>query len=275
MAADVSVVTPVRDDPELIRAMRSMPPGVQYIVALTQPPESVRRLVSEFCRERPETIVVESDVAGMSAGVNLGTRTATNEKIVILDSDCTLDATTLDAYSRALDHADFVRGVTHPRADGLWATCARLGQEELNRVFAERGARLIGPSIAFRKTAFERLGGYDLAIGGSCDHEFALRVEDAGFATAFDPAAVVEHTAITLRIDVRSHFGYGRGMRAIDVKRGGRYGLGVCLNRLDPRTLGHKLVSRGPLSVVRSAVLGMTMLLGYADRVLAERRARR
>ena len=275
MAADVSVVTPVRDDPELIHAMRSVPRGVQYIVALTRPPEAVRRLVREFCRERPETIVVESELAGMSAGVNIGTRTATNEKIVILDSDCTLEPAALAAYSRALDQAEFVRGVTHPRADGWWATCARLGQEELNRVYAARGARLIGPSIAFRKSAFEALGGYDLAIGGSCDHEFALRVEDAGYATAFDPSAVVHHTAITLRIDVRSHFGYGRGMRAIDLKRGGRYGLGVCVDRIDPRTLAHKLVTRGPLSVVRSVLLGVTMLLGYADRSLQERRARR
>jgi GT2 family glycosyltransferase len=263
---DVSVVTPVRDDPDLLRAMQSVPPGVEYIVVLTRAPGDVVRLVEDFRRDhRPDMIVRQLDMAGMSAGVNDGVRIASSEKIVILDSDCTLTAETLQAYSDALDRADFVRGTTHVRRAGLWSSFSGLGQEELNHVAAGGRCRLIGPSIAFRKTPFLALGGYDLRIGGSCDHEFVLRLEDAGVVTAFEPKAVVWHTAITLRIDLRAHLGYGRGMRAIDRKRGGRYGLGVCLDRWAPATLWRKLVQRGPASLLRSLLLGGVMIVGYVQ----------
>lgn len=263
----LSVVTPVRDDPELIHAMRSMPPGVEYIVVLTAAPEAVVRLVHDFRRDhRPDMIVREVAIAGMSTGVNCGVELASHEKIVILDSDCTIMLSTLRAYADALDRATFVRGVTHTRRNGPWSSFSGLGQEELNRVFSTKRARLIGPSIAFLKTPFLALGGYDPTIGGSCDHEFALRVEDAGYETAFEPRAVVMHTAITFRIDVRSHRGYGRGLRALDIKRGGRYGLGVCLDRWAPGTLWRKLVRRGPTSLFRSLLLGGVMLHGYLQR---------
>lgn len=263
----VTVVTPVRDDPELLRAMQSVPAGVEYVVVLTRAPDHVARLVEAFRREhRPDMIVRALDMAGMSAGMNEGVRIASNDKIVILDSDCTLNAATLEAYTDALDRAAFVRGTTHVRRNGLWSSFAGLGQEELNRLAAAGRSRLIGPSIAFRKIPFLALGGYDLTIGGSCDHEFVLRLEDAGAVTAYEPRAVVWHTAITFRIDLRAHLGYGRGMRAIDRKRGGRYGLGVCLDRWAPPTLWRKLVQRGPASLLRSLLLGGVMLLGYAQR---------
>lgn len=264
MTIDISIVTAVRDDPELIHALRSVPPGVEHIVALTRAPEAVRSLVHQFRQDhRPGLIVRETDIRGMSAGVNLGVETASHEKIVLLDSDCTLTLDTLRAYSEALDHSDFVRGVTHTLTNGFWSTFSGLGQEELNRVYRHGPARLIGPSVAFRKTPFQALGGYDPIIIGSCDHEFALRVEDAGHVTAFAPDAVVWHTAITFKIDVRSHLGYGRGMRVIDRKRGGRYGLGVCVDRLAPRTVWRKLTTRGPTSLVRTLLLGGVMLAGY------------
>jgi hypothetical protein len=264
MDMDVSVITPVCDDPELASAMHCVPAGVEYIVVLTCAPEPVRRLVQRFQRNhRPDLIIGDLSVSGMSAGVNFGAQKASHEKVVVLDSDCTLSMDTLRAYSRALDRADFVRGVTHVRRVGFWSSFSGLGQEELNQVFSEGRARLIGPSIAFRRTPFLALGGYDHAIGGSCDHEFVLRVEDAEYETVFEPEAVVWHTAITLRIDVNSHFGYGRGMQAIDAKRGGRYGLGVCLDRWAPHTLWRKLTRRGLASLARSLLLGGVMLAGY------------
>lgn len=263
---DISVITPVRDDPELVSALRSVPPGVEYIVVLTDAPEAVRHLVQRFQRDfRAGLIIGDLSVSGMSAGVNFGAQKASHEKLVILDSDCTLTMDTLRAYSQALDRADFVRGVTHVHRAGFWSSFSGLGQEELNQVSAAGRVRLIGPSIAFRRSSFLALGGYDGAIGGSCDHEFALRVEDAGHKTVFAPEAVVWHTAITLRIDLRAHLGYGRGMHAIDAKRGGRYGLGVCLDRWAPRTLWRKLTRRGPTSLVRSLLLGGAMLAGYGQ----------
>src|SRR5438477_128933 len=80
-----------------------------------------------------------------------------------------------------------------------------------------------------------------------------------------ETSAVIFHQALTFRIDVPAHLGYGRSMAYIDQRRGGRYGLGICTLRLYPSTLANKLVYRGLESVFRSLLLGTVMLYGYAD----------
>jgi len=200
----------------------------------------------------------------MAAGVNAGARAASNEKVVILDSDCRLLPGALEAYSRSLDAHAFVRGATLVEREGPWSRMAALGTERLNRVFAS-APRFFGPSIAFRKGDFLALGGYDeLMLHGSCDHEFALRLEREGREVVFESEARVVHQPITFKIDTRSHIGYGRGMRYIDAKYGGRYGLSYCLRRLSPRELYIRAVERGALSVLRSLLLGGLMLWGYS-----------
>jgi GT2 family glycosyltransferase len=261
---DISVVTPVRDDPLIGQAITSVPAGIDHVVAFTQPSDRVRTIV-EAHREKSGLRLVETSAVGMAPGVNRGVEAARHEKVVLLDSDCTLEPGTLEAYARALDASAFVRGRTIVRQGPGWARFSGLGQAELNRTFARGRARLIGPSIAFRRTAFLELGGYDPHSGASCDHEFVLRMEDRGITTAFEADAVIFHQALTFRIDVRAHLGYGRSMAYIDQRRGGRYGLGICTLRLYPSTLANKLVYRGLESVFRSLLLGTVMLYGYAD----------
>jgi glycosyltransferase involved in cell wall biosynthesis len=263
-AYDTSIVIPVRNDPLLPRAIESTPAEAEVIVAMTAPPPGAADAVRRAMPGRNLRIVI-SEVPGMSAGVNLGARSAGNEKVVILDSDCRLLPGALEAYSKALDVCAFVRGVTMVERSGFWSRIAALGTESLNKVF-EREARLFGPSIAFRKTDFLALGGYDESmLHGSCDQEFALRVERRGIAVRYEPGAVVLHRPLTFRIDARSHLGYGRGQRQIDGKLGGRSGLRYCLVRLDPRELLRKAAERGGMSVVRSLLLGVLMLLGYLE----------
>lgn len=267
---DLSVVVTVRNDPLLPNALSSVPDDVELIVAMTRPPEQTRRLAHEFKMQRPDLRIVETDKTGMSAGVNLGVTAATHEKVVLLDSDCTFAEGAVGAFSLALDRADFVRGRTFVRRTGGWSEFGGLGFEELNRTLAKR-PRLIGPPIAFKKSPFLALGGYDEAALGSCDHEFVLRMEDSNIATLFESDAVLWHQPVTFRIDTRSHFGYGRGMCAIDRKRRSTYGLKICLLRWFPTTLWNKLVHRGPMSVFRSLLLGGTMLSGYICHMICNR----
>jgi glycosyltransferase involved in cell wall biosynthesis len=262
----ITVVIPVRADLLLARAVSSVPGGseIEIVIALTRPTPEVRAMAESCAARDPRVRLASTDRTGMSAGVNLGVLTASCDNIVILDSDCVLAPETLIAYARALESAPFVRGQTAVERAGGWSSFAGLGAEEMNRRFAVT-PRLMGPSIAFSKRAFEALGGYDEACGASCDHEFALRLERAGVATTFAPDAWITHQPITFRIDTSAHRGYGKGMRYIDGKHGGRYGLGICLDRLHPVTLLRKLVRRGPSSVLRSLLLGTLMLIGYAE----------
>lgn len=269
----VTVVIPVRADLRLARAVSSVPAGneIEIVIALTRPRPDVRAMAEACLARDPRVRLAVTDRTGMSAGVNLGVLTASCDNIVILDSDCVLAPATLAAYASALESAPFVRGQTAVERAGGWSSFAGLGAEEMNRRFAA-APRLMGPSIAFSKRAFEALGGYDEECGASCDHEFALRLEQAGIATRFAPDAWITHQPITFRIDTSAHRGYGKGMRYIDDKHGGRYGLGICLDRLRPATLLQKLVRRGPSSVLRSLLLGALMLVGYAESTLWRKR---
>ncbi len=268
---DITVVIPVRSDPLLSKAIESTPPEVEVIVAMTAPPAAAVEAALRLGKNRNLRVEI-SDVPGMSAGVNLGARSASHEKIVMLDSDCRLLPGALEAYSKGLDENAFVRGVTIVEREGFWSRIAALGTERLNTVFAAN-PRFFGPSIAFRKTDFLALGGYDEAmIHGSCDHEFALRLERANRTVFFSPEARIVHKALTYRIDTVSHVGYGRGMAYIDRKYGGRYGLSYCLKRLAPRELYTRAVERGGMSVIRSVLLGGLMLWGYLKDMSAGKR---
>jgi GT2 family glycosyltransferase len=259
---DTTIVIPVRDDPLLPRAIASTPAEAEVIIAMTAPSGEAVERARRLAAGRRVRIEI-SETAGMAAGVNLGARAASSEKVVILDSDCRLLPGALEAYSAALDKGPFVRGVTLVERRDWWSKMAALGTERLNRVFSEK-PRFFGPSIAFDRKRFLDLGGYDeRMLHGSCDHEFALRLEKLGIPVLFSPEAVVIHQPITFRIDTRAHVGYGRGMRYIDGKYGGRYGLDYCLKRLDPLELYTRAIERGPLSVARALILGSLMLLGY------------
>lgn len=262
MAYDIAAVIPVRDDPLLELAVESVPEGMPIIIALTRPSATARLVAQRMAGTRSDVTVLETDTIGMSAGVNLGVSECPVEKIIILDSDCRLASGAAEAFSEGLDGSNFVRGTVLVDQTTPWSKIAWHGQAELNRKAGDK-ARLIGPGIAVRRTPFLKLGGYDEQIMGSCDHEFALRVEDAGIDTVYAPDAQVHHQALTLRIDCRAHLGYGAGMIMIDSKRGGRYGLGICTLRLKPATLVRKARERGPMSVIRSLLLGVLMVYGY------------
>jgi glycosyltransferase involved in cell wall biosynthesis len=261
---DISVVIPVHDDHLLPHAILSVPTDVELIISMTAPTEQVQRVAKQFELYRNNLIIVDTHKLGMSAGVNLGVRTASNQKIIILDSDCILETQTVGEFSKALDKYEFVRGKTFAQRRGGWSEFAGLGQESLNEAFAHK-ARLIGPSIAFLKDPFFNLGGYDEECGPSCDHEFVLRMEDRGIVTGFAEQAIVWHQPYTFLLDCRAHLGYGRGMRYIDIKRGGYYGLGICLLRWRPSVLWNKFTHRGTASVFRSLLLGGLMLYSYSQ----------
>ncbi len=259
-----SIVIPVRVDPLIYRAIASIPGDAEIVVGFSASPGWFVDEVKERYGER--LVYAETGGAGMSAALNVAVKRATNEKIVVLDSDCYLASDeTIAAYLRVLDQAPFVRGVTFVERNGFWSRIAAKGTESLNSKFETR-PRLFGPSIAFKKSSFLAYGGYDLnMINGSCDHEFSLRIERNGERIDFVSQAVVIHKPLTFRTDIKSHRGYGKGMAYIDWKHTGNYGLHICLERLYPSTLLHKLYRRGLFSVFRSVLLGMIMLSGYLN----------
>lgn len=257
-----TVVIPVKKDELIHRAIQSVPEGVEIVVGLSNSPEEFINSLRE--KYGPAIRLAYSNKDGMPVALNKAVEHATHESIIVLDSDCYIpSATTLETYARYLQEYKFVRGITLMERDSYWSRVAAKGTEAMNRRFAEK-ARLFGPSIAFSKSAYQAYGGYDEAlVYGSCDHEFCLRIEENNERVGFAEEAVIIHKPLSFRVDFKSHYGYGLGMRYIDIKFGFRYGLGICLKKVHPAELMKKLVSRGGVSLLRSVFLGVVMLYGY------------
>ncbi len=264
-----SVVIPVRDDVLIHRAIRSVPAGAEIVVGLSDAPQSfVAALAAEY-GDRIKLAPVGTK--GMAAGINIAVLHATHENIIVLDSDCIIGSEeTIPAYLEALETADFVRGITLVERKDYWSKIAAKGTESLNEKFRKK-TRFFGPSIAFKRSSFLKYGGYDTnMVHGSCDHEFSLRIEKGNEPIRFVSNAVIIHKPLAFKTDTSSHFGYGLGMRYMDKKYKNLYGLGICLERINPVVLCAKLYKRGLVSVFRSVLLGIIMLAGYASFKKAE-----
>jgi glycosyltransferase involved in cell wall biosynthesis len=255
-------VIPVKKDEFIYRAIESVPEDVEIVVGLSNSPEEfINSLIKKY---GSRIKLAYSSKDGMPVALNLAVEHASNESIIVLDSDCYIPSiSTIEAYDSYLQEYNFVRGITLMERNSYWSRIAAKGTEAMNKRFSIK-PRLFGPSIAFRKTAYQSYGGYDeKMVYGSCDHEFCLRIEKNKEIVGFAEKAAILHKPLTLKVDFKSHYGYGLGMRYIDAKFKFNYGLGICLNKLHPVELFNKLTSRGLISVLRSLILGAVMIYGY------------
>lgn len=253
---------PVRYDPLIHRAIASIADEAEIVIGLSDPYPGFKELLIDKYGDAIN--IACSEQKGMAAAMNVAVNISSYEDIIILDSDCIIGSDeTIPAYLSALKHCNFVRGVTKMERKGYWSKVAAKGTESLNVVF-KKTPRLFGPSIAFKKSAYLKFGGYDQnMMSGSCDHEFSLRIEKAGETILFADKALIIHKPLSFKVDILSHYGYGIGMRYIDGKHSGQYGLYVCVSRLFPGTIIKKIAQRGITSGLRSILLGIVLTTGY------------
>jgi hypothetical protein len=140
---------------------------------------------------------------------NLGVQEAKGDIIVFTDSGCLPD----DGWLERL--------LTPILAEGETVSCGparAIGKSVYSRVHSSSGVvdvdyvpKAATINLAFRRKAFDAVGGFDESFGSAEDIDFTWRLNDCGYRVRWVPDAVVRHDYGTPTRQLRRSFFYGKG----------------------------------------------------------------
>lgn len=172
-------------------------------------------ILEAWAQARDHVVVEQVRGAGISAGRNAAIRRASGEVIAVTDAGCTLDPGWLAALAAGFDadpDADVVMGfyAAEPTSsfERIMACLNLPDADEIDPATFMPSAR----SVAFKKTVWERAGGFPewLAVGE--DMYFNFRVRESGAVRRFAPDAIARwRLRPDLRSTLRQYFRYAEG----------------------------------------------------------------
>ena len=175
---------------------------------------------------------------------NVGVREARGDIIVFTDAGCRPRPGWLASLTAPLRQDEcIVAGITKdPSGEGRWEFAA----EKVRGVTYLREAATI--NFAFRRTAFDAVGGFDENFQYGSDMDFSWRLVDMGYRIRCVPEAIVEHDWGTPRRNRRRCFAYGKARVHLYHKHRGRL---KSIVRTDPICIVYPLFVLGlPLTLI-------------------------
>jgi GT2 family glycosyltransferase len=152
---------------------------------------------------------------------NQGARVARRDWILFMDADCTPAAKLLDGYFEdpVPDRCGAIAGAIAPPPSqpALAARYARA--RNFVAIPSEPGAIPTAPTgnMLVRRSAFERIGGFEEGVRSGGDVDFCRRLQAAGLTLELRPAAIVEHPHRERLVDyLRTVARYAAGARWLD-----------------------------------------------------------
>lgn len=212
----------LRDTLDSLRQLRARVPW-EVIVVDNNSTDDTRGVVEQAAAGFPVPLrYLFERVQGRSAALNTGIAAATGRIVLTTDDDVRVPPDWIDVAARALEeyNCDYVGGRVLPiwrgaRPDWLsdrpgphWAVIALL---DYGRSPVELLTRMpLGVNMAFRRDAFDRVGGWDPRIGrkagtllGQEVREWCIRARAAGVRGFYAPAMAVEHVIPADRLQKR------------------------------------------------------------------------
>jgi succinoglycan biosynthesis protein ExoA len=259
----ISVIMPVRNEATFVeRTLRELvgqdydPQRFEILVVDGSSTDGTAQLVARFAEDHENVHLLNNPRRLSSAARNLGIQHARGDIIVIVDGHCELGSRCyLARLATAFEKSgadcvgrpqpqDVAGGNTFQQAIAA-ARSSRLGHHPDSLIYAseERFAPAESVAIAYRRSVFAKIGGFDESFDACEDVELNHRVDRAGLRCYFTPEVAVHYVP---RDSLRGLFGqlvrYGRGR--------------VRLARKHPETFGWRAFLPGVL------VLGIVLGLG-------------
>jgi len=172
----ITIVVPVSNDERIGVCIDSVDEDVEIVVVLNNNPS---KAVQDIVRHSRRCKIITIDEAGCNLAkvFNEGIKSATNEKILLMNSDCTFQPGLIREVNWLLDIHDVVKARVvfdyKNYSHYLVAQCRYL----FHHVF-DGGKNLYGPGLSFKKSISSMVGGYffDERMGWGEDGEFSNRI---------------------------------------------------------------------------------------------------
>lgn len=170
----------------------------------------------EIAAQFPKVNYIHQTNHGLSHARNTGAAAAKGDVFAYTDSDCMADPDWLYYLIGTLASGDYAGvggpNVSPPARNAIQACVAAAPGGPSHVLLTDTVAEHIpGCNMAFRRWAFENIGGFDPEYRKAGDDvDFCWRLQQAGGVIAFSPTAIVwHHRRFTLREFMKQQEGYG------------------------------------------------------------------
>ncbi len=228
--ADLSIVVPVRNNPEGIRRLliacldvftpQQAPREILLVDNLSHPPLELPGHVRWGLPIR----VLRCTRPGPAAARNLGVRQASGNWVLFLDSDCLPTSSLLPGYQQAMDGAiayiGIARAADHDLLSQYYESQGILTPHSVWERGRERPAYLITANALVWRPTFLQSDGFDerFPFAGGEDIDLGIRLWRVGPLSYAPEALALHRFEPDLRGFVRRFVRYGRGNRLLSSK---------------------------------------------------------
>jgi glycosyltransferase involved in cell wall biosynthesis len=181
----ITVVIPVANDRRIGKCIDSVDDDAEIIVVLNNNP-TVEVMDIVKASKRCRTITMKEKGCNLAKVLNEGIKSATHDKVMLMNSDCTFQPGLLKEAAKQLGCFEVVKARVKFNHDGyaqyLVSECRYL----FHHIF-DGGRNLYGPGLSFRKSRVNMIGGYffDERMGWGEDGELSNRINDSSLSILF------------------------------------------------------------------------------------------
>ncbi len=233
----ISIVITVRNEEKyisyLLDSLVIQEQPFEIIIVDAHSTDRTREIVKEY-QEKYDFIHLYEKGGSRGVGRNYGVEKASGDYVAFTDGDDLVNPFWLREIRKSFqDGADVVAGRTIYIGYGPW--------EKLERVeLFYRGFDVTYPScnLAYRKSLFEEIGGFDPWFVTAEDIDLNMRAVDHGAKMVYNPNAIVYHrTRDSFYAFAKQAFWNGYGRKQLTLKHGRLWGKYKPSNMINPSQL--------------------------------------